>query len=226
MALVVIFSVTLLLMSTVIICRAGEDESINPNDIQIETKEIGDCRQKAQKDNFITIHFKGYFEDGTPISSTHERGVPVELQLGSKMLSSGLDQGLTGMCVGEKRKIVMSPDLGLLDLPNLKAEGRKVVYDVELLSVSQKTTVNTFNYLDLDGDKKISSHEAESLVQMFMKALTTTTNDWGIDIKTLVSFFMSLHDKDSDGFISAPEFMDSVHMNEQVLGAFGGHQEL
>lgn len=66
------------------------------------------------------------------------------------------------------------------------------MYEVELLSISKRTTVNTFNYLDLNGDKHISAEEAESLVRMFMKALST---DIGIDVQTLVSFFITLHDK-------------------------------
>lgn len=117
----------------------------------------------------------------------------------------------------------MSSDLGLIDLPNIKAHGRRVIYEVELLSISPTTTVATFHYLDLNGDKKISAEEAESLVKMFMKALTT---DIGIDVKTLVSFFMTLHDKDGDGQISDTEFLDSVQMNEKVLSTFGLKEEL
>lgn len=65
-----------------------------------------------------------------------------------------------------------------------------------LLSISNRTTVNTFNYLDLNGDKRISAEEAESLVKMFMKALST---DIGVDVQTLVSFFITLHDKVNGG---------------------------
>lgn len=54
------------------------------------------------------------------------------------------------------------------------------MYEVELMSISKRTTVNTFNYLDLNGDKRISAEEAESLVRMFMKALST---DLGIDVQ-------------------------------------------
>lgn len=124
------------------------------------------------------------------------------------------------------------------------SDDRKVVYEVELVSISSRTTVNTFNYLDLNGDKRISAEEAESLVRMFMKALST---DNGIDVPTLVSFFITLHDKvstsvqtgiiflsgfltlvpqDGDGFISDTEFLDSVEVNEKVLNAFASREEL
>ena len=75
---------------------------------------------------------------------------------------------------------------------------------------------------------------------MFMKALST---DIGIDVPTLVSFFITLHDKvfililsltidlqlfpqDEDGFISDSEFMESVEANEKVLNAFSSKEEL
>lgn len=78
----------------------------------------------------------------------------------------------------------------------------------------------TFNYLDLDGDKQISADEAESLVKMFMKALTTEIP--GLDSKTLVQFFMTLHDRNGDNQISEDEFLHSVSQHEKVLNAFGG----
>ena len=170
----------------------------------------------------------------------------MEIQLGTKMLSQGLDEGLRGTCLGEKRRITLSPEVGLIDIPNgkydqrllqspaitvhlfhrpanVKPDSRKVIYEVHLIDVSSTTTVNTFNYLDLNGDKKISPDEAESLVKMFMKALST---DIGIDVKTLVQFFVTMHDKDSDGMISQEEFMESVKVNEKVLNAFSGKEEL
>lgn len=33
------------------------------------------------------------------------------------MLSPGLDEGLRGMCINEKRTITLSSDVGLIDIP-------------------------------------------------------------------------------------------------------------
>lgn len=155
--------------------------------------------------------------------NSYERGVPVEIQLGTKMLSTGLDDGLRGACIGEKRRITLPAGLGSVD-PLTNEESRKIIYEVELLGISDQTTGATFNYLDLDGDKLISPKEAESLVKMFMKALTTEIP--GIDAKALVTFFMTLHDRDGDNFISEQEFLHSVSQHERVLNAFGGKDEL
>lgn len=178
---------------------------------------------------------------------SHDRGIPVEIQLGTKMLSTGLDRGLKGTCLNEKRKITIPAELGKVDiLPDGESElsvvvrlvdhrnvkkstdvnqkmDQKTVYEIHVTSISEKTTVNTFNYLDLDGDRKISAEEAESLVKMFMNALST---DMGIDVKHLVSFFMALHDKDNDNFISETEFLNSVNAHEQVLDALTSRDEL
>ena len=51
---------------------------------------------------------------------SYDRGVPVEIQLGTKMLSQGLDEGLRGTCIDEKRRITLSPEVGLIDIPNGK----------------------------------------------------------------------------------------------------------
>lgn len=36
------------------------------------------------------------------------------------MLSPGLDEGLRDMCLNEKRKITLTSDVGLIDIPNGK----------------------------------------------------------------------------------------------------------
>ena len=131
--------------------------------------------------------------------------MPIEIQLGTKLLSRGLDDGLRGMCIGEKRTIRLDADAGVMDMPAVlpigdpgpgAREERKVMFEVELLSVSNRTTANTFAYLDLDGDKKISAQEAHTLIEMFLRGMKA---DLGVDTQTLVSFFVSLHDKVSAG---------------------------
>ncbi|KAI1286471.1 hypothetical protein HDE_10895 [Halotydeus destructor] len=100
------------------------------------------------------------------------------------MLSSGLDAGLKDMCIGERRRISLPATMGALDMVDFSgSDDRSIVYDVQLMGISDATTGATFKFLDLDGDKKISADEAESLVKMFMKALTTEIP--GLDSATL-----------------------------------------
>ncbi|RWS01551.1 peptidyl-prolyl cis-trans isomerase FKBP2-like protein [Dinothrombium tinctorium] len=85
-------------------------------DVKIEVlSSVDNCVRKAADNDFLTIHFTSKWKDGLKIATTYERGVPIEIQLGTKMLSPGLDKGLQGMCVGEKRKIQMPANLGWLE---------------------------------------------------------------------------------------------------------------
>ena len=72
-------------------------------------------------------------------------------------------------------------------------------------------TLNTFYYLDLDGDDQISAQEAERLVSMFLNSLSSGLPGLaGLDINQLITFFIAMHDKNSDGQISQTEFLNSL----------------
>jgi len=187
--------------------------------VKIEVlKKVDRCKAKAKSNDFVTLHFSSKYEDETPLSSTSDRGVPIEIQLGTKMISPGLDEGLTGMCVGEKRRITMPASLGDAGFGDLlaKDETRKIIYEVELVEINDHTTLNTFKYLDLNSDRKISQDEVASLVKMLMKALTTDIP--GIDENYLASLFMQLHDRDGDNLISEQEFLESIKTANDIMG--------
>ncbi|MBA0549225.1 hypothetical protein Golob_020273, partial [Gossypium lobatum] len=57
----------------------------------------------------------GKLTDGTVFDSSFERGDPIEFELGSGQVIKGWDQGLLGMCVGEKRKLKIPAKLGYGD---------------------------------------------------------------------------------------------------------------
>ncbi|KAI8014823.1 hypothetical protein LOK49_LG05G02151 [Camellia lanceoleosa] len=55
---------------------------------------------------------EGKLTDGSVFDSRFERGDPIEFELGSGQVIKGWDQGLLGMCIGEKRKLKIPAKLG------------------------------------------------------------------------------------------------------------------
>lgn len=80
-------------------------------------KEIpeSECKVKSQAGDFISVHYTGSFDDGTVFDSSLNRGQPIVFQLGVGQVIKGWDQGLTRMCIGEKRKLTIPSDLAYGD---------------------------------------------------------------------------------------------------------------
>lgn len=53
---------------------------------------------------------------------SHERGHPLTFQLGIGHVILGWDKGLLGVCVGEKRKLVVPPQYGYGDVSGLPSQ--------------------------------------------------------------------------------------------------------
>lgn len=54
----------------------------------------------------VRIHYVGKLEDGT-VFDTSEGGASLELKLGNSEFIAGLEEGLIGMSIGERKTIVM-----------------------------------------------------------------------------------------------------------------------
>jgi len=59
----------------------------------------------------VSVNYKGTLEDGKEFDSSYGRG-PFEFSLGAGMVIKGWDEGVAGMKVGGKRKLVIPPELG------------------------------------------------------------------------------------------------------------------
>ena len=70
-----------------------------------------DCGRRARAGDVLAMHYTGTLTDGTQFDSSRGRA-PFEFELGAGKVIRGWDQGLVGMCVGEKRKLTIPPNLG------------------------------------------------------------------------------------------------------------------
>lgn len=67
---------------------------------------------EAKPGMLVSAHYTGTFQDGTVFDSSVTRGQPFEFTLGQGQVIKGWDEGIQGMKVGGKRKLVVPPELG------------------------------------------------------------------------------------------------------------------
>lgn len=103
-------------------------------------KRIENCEQKTRKGDIVHMHYTGKLEDGTEFDSSIPRGQPLTFTLGTGQVIKGWDQGLLGMCVGEKRHLVIPSELGY----GKSGAGAKIppdstlIFDVELTKIESR----------------------------------------------------------------------------------------
>lgn len=82
---------------------------------QLQIQHLGgpsNCNSKVQKGQTVTIHYSGTLTNGEKFDSSYDRNQPLVVPIGVGRVIKGWDQGVVGMCVGEKRRLVIPPELG------------------------------------------------------------------------------------------------------------------
>jgi FKBP-type peptidyl-prolyl cis-trans isomerase len=91
---------------------------------------------EAGKD--VVVHYVGRLEDGTQFDSSRARDEPLDFPLGAGHMIQGWEQGLPGMKVGGRRRLVIPPWLAYGDkgLGGIIPPHATLVFEVELLEVA------------------------------------------------------------------------------------------
>ena len=99
----------------------------------------------AQKEDLVWVHYTGKLENGTKFDSSFDRKdqngefQPIVFRLGQGKVIKGWDEGVTGMKVGEKRKLIIPSDLGYGKAgspPTIPADA-ELHFDVELVGIAR-----------------------------------------------------------------------------------------
>ncbi len=83
---------------------------VTSSGLKITELVVGDG-QEATPGTKVSVNYKGTLDDGKEFDSSYGRG-PFEFSLGAGMVIKGWDEGVAGMKVGGKRKLIIPPELG------------------------------------------------------------------------------------------------------------------
>ncbi len=91
----------------------------------------------AEDGMMVAVHYTGWLTDGTKFDSSVDRGQPFSFQLGASQVIPGWDEGVKGMRVGGKRKLVIPPELGYGDrgAGGVIPPNATLVFEVEFVNV-------------------------------------------------------------------------------------------
>ncbi|VVE08671.1 MULTISPECIES: FKBP-type peptidyl-prolyl cis-trans isomerase [Pandoraea] len=104
--------------------------------LQYDDLQVGDGAE-ATPGKTVTVHYTGWLTDGKKFDSSKDRNDPFAFVLGGGMVIRGWDEGVAGMKVGGKRKLVIPPELGYgaRGAGGVIPPNATLVFEVELLDV-------------------------------------------------------------------------------------------
>jgi peptidylprolyl isomerase len=82
-----------------------------PTELQITDEVVGDGPE-ATPGSTVSTHYVGVaFSTGDEFDASWNRGAPLDFRVGVGQVIAGWDQGITGMRVGGRRRLVIPPHL-------------------------------------------------------------------------------------------------------------------
>ena len=114
------------------------DTRITASGLKITELSVGDGAE-ASAGQTVVVHYRGTLENGKQFDASYDRVTPFSFPLGAGRVIKGWDEGVVGMKVGGKRKLVIPPDLayGSRGAGGVIPPNATLTFEVELLDVKK-----------------------------------------------------------------------------------------
>jgi FKBP-type peptidyl-prolyl cis-trans isomerase len=118
--------------------KPSQAEPLPPGPDKLQTTdEVVGTGALANTGDTVSVHYTGTLMNGKKFDSSRDKNQPFEFTLGKGNVIKGWDQGVVGMKVGGKRKLVIPSAMGYGERgspPNIPPNAG-LKFDVELLEV-------------------------------------------------------------------------------------------
>lgn len=129
---------TLLVLVASAITATAETKTLDNGLVIEEVSGPTICDRRTQKEDVLKANYRGTLQsNGKEFDSSYKRNKPIEFKLGVGEVIEGWDQGLLGLCVGQKVKLTVPPALGYgqrgagSDIP----PGATLLFDAEVVEI-------------------------------------------------------------------------------------------
>jgi FKBP-type peptidyl-prolyl cis-trans isomerase len=93
----------------------------------------------ARPGDKVAVHYTASLTDGTQFASSRDKNEPLVFTIGGRGIVKGMSLGVSGMKVGEKRRLVVPPSLAYGERSSTTIPANStLVYEVELLGIQPK----------------------------------------------------------------------------------------
>lgn len=118
--------------------QTPETKTMEPVTELIKDDTLIGSGQEVKNGDKAVVHYNGTLLNGTKFDSSYDRGAPFQFTLGAGEVIAGWDQGVLGMKVGGKRKLVIPANLGYGPVPmgSIPANST-LVFEVELVDIEK-----------------------------------------------------------------------------------------
>jgi len=136
--LAVVLGLSLVLGATAIPAQEKQDTVKTPSGLQYQDLKVG-TGDAAKAGDTVEVHYTGTLTDGKKFDSSLDRNKAFSFPLGGGRVIKGWDEGVAGMKVGGKRKLIIPYKLayGEEGRPPVIPPKADLIFEVELLKIAK-----------------------------------------------------------------------------------------